>query len=402
MHDVIVVGAGPGGSATAHYLARRGLDVLLLDKSDFPRDKTCGDGLTPRALDVLADMGLLDEVVPAGNRAVGVTVIAPNGLSTSAPIPRKDGLPGYVLVVPRYTLDDAIRRRAVASGARFDSPVHVVDIQPDTDHVTVRGERGGESAAFKGRMAVVAAGANLKLLSRMGVLRRPPPLMLAARAYYEGVRGLDGRIHFHFDGVPLPGYGWVFPLSGSSANVGAGFFRVGWASRNVPDTPRQAFDAFVRSPAMQTRLSSARRAGPVKGFPLRVDFASAPTFAERTVFVGEAAGLVNPLTGEGIDYALESGRLAAEHLADLFAAGDFSRAGLEAYDRRLRQRFQRLFVFCSRMRDLYVNRLFLNRLVGIAGRRPELKMLLVNIALGNQDASEGVSLRTILKVIFAL
>lgn len=402
MHDVIVIGAGPGGSATAHYLARRGLDVLLLDKSDFPRDKTCGDGLTPRALDVLADMGLLDEVARAGSRATGVKIFAPNGLGVSAPIPRKDALPDYVLVVPRYALDDAIRRRAVASGARFQSPVHVVDVQPEADHVTVRGERGGRPAAFKGRMAVVAAGANLKLLSRMGVLRRPPPLMLAARAYFEGVRGLDEDIYFHFDGVPLPGYGWAFPLSESSANVGAGFFRVGWVSRNVPDTPRQAFDAFVRSPAMQRRLSSARRAGPVKGFPLRVDFASAPTFAERTVFVGEAAGLVNPLTGEGIDYALESGRLAAEHLAGMFSAGDFSRAGLEAYDRRLRQRFQRLFVFCSRMRDLYVNRLFLNRLVGIAGRRPELKMLLVNIALGNQDASEGVSLRTILKVIFAL
>jgi flavin-dependent dehydrogenase len=120
------------------------------------------------------------------------------------------------------------------------------------------------------------------------------------------------------------------------------------------------------------------------------------------MLVGEAAGLVNPLTGEGIDYALESGKLAAEHLVGMFAAGDLSRQALAAYDQLLRQHFQRLFVFCNAMRDLFVHRRYLNRLVKAATRYADLKTLLSNVVLGNQDVSAAVSLRTMLKTFLAL
>jgi len=400
MYDVVIVGAGPGGSAAAHYLARRGLDVLLLDKADFPRDKTCGDGLSPRALGVLDDMGMLSDVVRAGGRINGVDIVAPKGHSVSVPVPAQDGLPGYSLIVPRLILDNAIRERAVASGAQFQSPVRVTDVEAEGNSVVVKGEFRGRSVSFWGRIAIIATGASVKLLLRMGLLKQAPRMMLAARAYFEDMAGLSDYIQVRFDGVPLPGYGWVFPLSGSSANVGAGFFRTGLAARWAPDTPRQAFDAFVQTPSLQGMLARARRAGPVKGYPLRVDFATAPTVGERVLLVGEAAGLVNPLTGEGIDYALESGRMAAEHLVTGFASGDLSRQSLEAYDGRLRRRYQSLFVFCNRIRDVYMNPLLLNRVVSAAARRTDLKMLLTNIVLGNRDAPAGVSLRTILKVIF--
>lgn len=401
-HDVAIVGAGPGGSAAAYYLARQGLDVLLLDKADFPRDKTCGDGLTPRALGVLNDMGILDDVAQAGCRVQGVDIFAPKGHSVTVPIPPKAGLPGYSLIVPRLVLDNAIREQAVASGARFEGPIHVTDVEEDSTRVVVKGERRGRPVSFRARVAIIATGASVKLLLRMGILKQPPPMMLAARAYFEGVTGLTDHIHIRFDGVPLPGYGWIFPLSDSSANVGAGFFPVGPFAHRMPDTPREAFDGFVQSPPLQRMLARARRTGPIKGYPLRVDFAAAPTYGERTLLVGEAAGLVNPLTGEGIDYALETGRLAAGHLGQVFARGDLSRQDLEAYDHMLRQRFQSLFHFCNRMRDLYLNRLLLNRMVSAAARRSDLTMLLTNIVLGNEDAAEGASLRTVLKVIFPL
>jgi flavin-dependent dehydrogenase len=133
-----------------------------------------------------------------------------------------------------------------------------------------------------------------------------------------------------------------------------------------------------------------------------VDFATAPTFGERVLLVGEAAGLVNPLTGEGIDYALESGKLAAEYLVSMFAAGDLSRQALAAYDQLLRQHFQRLFVFCNTIRDVFVHRLYLNRLVKAATRYTDLRTLLSNVVLGNQDVSTAVSLRTMLRTFFAL
>src|SRR5437879_10900677 len=125
IRDVVVVGAGPGGSTAAHYLARNGLDVLLLDKSEFPRDKICGDGLTPRAVAVLHDMGVLNRLLAVGHRINGVEIHAPDGFSTAAPIPSQNGLPASMLVVPRVTLDNAIRERAVGSGAGFAGRAHV-------------------------------------------------------------------------------------------------------------------------------------------------------------------------------------------------------------------------------------------------------------------------------------
>lgn len=397
-HDVVIAGAGPGGSSAAHYLARSGLRVLLLDKADFPRDKTCGDGLTPRAVGMLHELGLLDDMLRAGRRIDRVEVVAPSGRSTSAPIRADGSRDHYTLIVPRLTLDHGLRDRAVASGAAFEGRTHVVGVQADAEGVIVRAERDGRPVSVRARMAVVATGANLKLLRAMGLVRKTPPMMLATRAYFEGLRGLGQPMQIRFDGVPMPGYGWVFPLSDSSANVGAGYFTTGWAWRR-PDTSRAAFDAFVQHPPVRALLEGARPAGPIRGYPIRVDFTTAPTFGERVLLLGEAAGLVNPMTGEGIDYALESGKLAAEHLAGMFARGDFSPRSHAKYDRLLRRRYQRLFRFCERVRGLCTNAPMLNRLVPLAERRADLKMLLVNIALGNQDVVRSVTPRMILGVL---
>ncbi len=397
-YDTIIVGAGPGGAAAAYYLAKQGLDVLLLDKFNFPRDKTCGDGLTPRALSVLDDMGLLNDLQRVGYRINKMEIRAPNGYSIIAPVPKIPDTPGYTLIVPRMILDNAICEWALASGATFQQ-VHVTGVEQAADGVVVKGERQGQTVSFKARMVIIATGANLKLLLRMGLLQQRPPMMLAARAYFEGVTGLSDRTHFHFDGVPLPGYGWVFPVSETSANIGVGFFGQGRARRRMPATPAKAFEAFIKTPPMQKILVDARQVGPVKGYPLRVDFATSPTFAERVMLVGEAAGLVNPLSGEGIDYALESGQIAARHLASMFATGDFSPESLAVYEQLLHQRFQRLFLFCNRTRDLCLNRPCLNWLVKTANRRPGLKMMLLSIVLGNQNVATRISPKTVLKAL---
>src|SRR5947209_9737494 len=117
IYDVVIVGAGPGGSAAAHYLSLQGFKVLLLDKFSFPRDKTCGDGLTPRALRVLDEMGILDELLHVGYRLNEVELTAPKGYSVVAPMPKKDGRTDYVLIVPRLILDNVILQRSLTSGA---------------------------------------------------------------------------------------------------------------------------------------------------------------------------------------------------------------------------------------------------------------------------------------------
>ncbi|MFN8499579.1 MAG: geranylgeranyl reductase family protein [Anaerolineae bacterium] len=384
--DIVIIGAGPGGSAAAYYLARRGLAVLLLDKADFPRDKTCGDGLTPRAVSVLKDMGLLDQLLQVGHRTPRLEIVAPLGHSVGSAIPQVGDWPAFTLVVPRLILDDLLLQKAVAAGAVFRGGTRVSRVETSSDGVTVYGARKDGTVEVRARAAIVATGASPTLLMEMGILKKTPAMMIASRAYFEDMQALKDEVYLTFEGVPLPGYGWVFPVSETSANIGAGLVRRSWTSRWRKETSAQAFQKFIATPTLKAMLDGARQVGPVKGYPLRMDFAQSPTYGERTLLVGEAAGLVNPLTGEGIDYALESGRIAAEHLAGLFEAGDFSQARFAEYDAILRQRFQRLFVFCDRVRATCLNPLLLNPLVAIANYRTDLKLRLIYAVLGLRGA----------------
>ena len=400
IYDVVIVGAGPSGSTTAHYLAKEGFNVMLLDKFDFPRDKTCGDGLTPRALHILDDMGILDTVNHVGQRSNKLELISPKGHTASALIPKKENLCDYLLVVPRLILDNIILECALASGASFQAPVRVTSIEQEGNTMLVKGEKRAKAITFRGRMVIHATGANTKLLLHTGILKKMPQMVLAARTYYDGITSIIDAAQFRIDNVPLPGYGWIFPVSDTSANVGIGLFRVGLASRWLPKNAHAAFDTFIQSPPLQKLLSGARQVGPIKGFPIRVDFARSPTFGERTMIIGEAAGLVNPVTGEGIDYGMESGKMAAEHLSHMFAVGDFSVKQLAAYDKQLRQRYQRLFVLCDKLRLLYLNSLFVNQVVRAVSRSEELMNLFLNIAVENQNANKGLAPSTIAKVLF--
>ncbi len=399
MYDVAIIGAGPAGSATAHYLAQRGVKVLLLDKADFPRDKTCGDGLTPRAVSVLHDMGLVEDLRRIGHVIRRFEVFAPNHRSTADTIAMSNDLPDFALVVPRLKLDDLLLRRAIRSGARFEPHAHVsamrVEASNGAPHVEIAGERDGRRVAFRARLAVIATGANTGLLLRAGILRAQPRVIVAARAYFENVRELTDVWMLRFDGAPLPGYGWVFPIASDAANVGVGYFR-----HDRRASALGFFESFRRSPAMRRLLEGATQAGPARGYPLREDFLTSPTFGERALLVGEAAGLVNPLTGEGIDYALESGRIAAEHAFAMLAQDDFTPQRLAAYDQALRERFQALFEFCTWVRRWCAHPAALNALVALANRRHDLRRKLTQVVLGGapvrRKLTAGRALRALL------
>jgi flavin-dependent dehydrogenase len=214
--------------------------------------------------------------------------------------------------------------------------------------------------------------------------------MLAARAYYRDGQH-DDRFELRFDHVPVPGYGWVFPLADGRLNAGVGYLPRRWHRT----TARAAFDTFVH-----TRLPTASQEGPVRGYPIRVDFLQSPTYAERTLLVGEAAGLVNPLTGEGIDYALESGEIAAEHIASMLSTGDFGR--LKQYDHQLRAQFGPVFRFCAQVRDWYCWPPLLNLLVPIANRRPDLRLLLTQVVLGEKRPATSGAAQTTVRLLRAL
>jgi geranylgeranyl reductase family protein len=397
MTDVLVVGGGPAGASTAHHLAQCGLDVMVLDRSEFPRDKTCGDALTPRAVRVVDDMGLLPELLAVGAPIRGYDVVAPNGRATHGAIPATPTTPDLALVVRRHELDARLLGRALRSGARLESGLTITGLEGSADRVRVWGERGGRTVSHQAPLAVLATGASMGLLRNSGILRALPRTMLAARAYVSNIPPAVARdrLQLRFDAAPLPGYGWIFPVAGDAANVGVGFF----PGRRSPATAAQAFERFVQAPAPRRLLWGGRLERPVKSYPIRVDFLTAPHVGQRLLLVGEAAGLVNPLTGEGIDYALESGQLAARRVATMFELGDFSSAQLALYDRELGEHFARLFRFCAQVRDWYLRAPLLNVLVSMANRRADLRGLLTNIVLGNEQASERGPARGLLKLL---
>jgi flavin-dependent dehydrogenase len=319
-------------------------------------------------------MGILNDVAHNACPVYGYEVVAPNGRATRAGLPKDSG----ALVIPRLQLDEIILRTALRSGARFEPRVNVSRVEPlpaGARAVTADGH------SFEARVAVIASGAAFGVLTRSGILRQTPTAMLAGRAYFEDLQSDVARMfQLRFDDAPLPGYGWVFPVGAHAANVGVGFL-----PRRKSVTAHHALDRFIGGAGLKTMLRGARQTGPMKGYPIRVDFLRSPTYAENTLLVGEAAGLVNPLTGEGIDYALECGKLAAEHVAAALDQDGFTPAAMHGYDRALRTRFERIFRFSEQVRDWYCKPPLLNMLVPLANARPELRQLLSSIVLGERE-----------------
>jgi geranylgeranyl reductase family protein len=373
-HDIAIVGAGPGGSAAAYFLARAGFDVALIDKATFPRDKTCGDGVSPRALHVLEQMGLLQSLTAQSFRINYLDLYAPNSTRCVATVPRMAGLPDYTLVVPRYVLDDAVRNRALEAGAT-PYQMEVTDAIRDNNG-RISGVRSLGSTV-SARLTIFATGATTRLLQQVGLLKHKPTLMVAARQYFENLPPFDDHLEFYFDHVALPGYAWLFPTSTTTANIGAGYL----GDRNT--SPRTMLETCYQThPRLRELLREAKPVGPIKGYPLRIDFPDSNHMVNGALALGEAIGLVNPFTGEGIDYALESGQIAAE---TIIAAKDFSEAGLSDYSRQLNARFRHMFVFLAHMRNLFYNTFMLNRLFGRGASVPYIRNTVMDVCFGDTD-----------------
>ena len=338
--DVVIVGAGPGGSAAAYWLAAAGADVLLVDKEHFPRSKPCGDGLTPRAVRMLEEMGMGDFLHHKGYVFRGIRLYAPDGHISEVKLSADTGTT-HGIVLPRIDLDDALRSRAVEVGARFLPGFHVVSPHRVSRKVAgVAGRWDGCPLILSAKLVILATGAIRAPLQAFGfpdnVLL---PTGLAWRGYATGVQGLDEYLEIHLFQDILPGYAWVFPTGQGTANIGVGIKLNGMNPNQGSRALKSAFQRFLQS----GRLKGAGLSGRPRGFPLLSAFPYLPTYAPGVLVVGEAAGLVDPFTGEGIALALESGRMAAQAAAEALRANDFCGKFLRRYDKRLRTLYERYF-----------------------------------------------------------
>lgn len=313
--EVLVVGAGPAGSAAAAWLARAGVDVVLADAEQFPRDKPCGDGLTPRAIAELQRLGLADQLATTapnwGLRAAGF------GQELYLPWPG-GSLPRYGAAVRRTELDDAIRQVALQAGARAFVG-RATGVQREGERITAI-DFAGAAARITCSHVVVADGARSQLGRVLGrQWHRSTAYGVAARAYVDSARSDDPWISSHLElrgesDEILSGYGWVFPLGDGTVNIGVGTLAT---DRHPADVNLRRLLAHYRSSQEDTWQLSGSLERPWSAL-LPMGGAVSGVAGPNWVLVGDAAGCVNPLNGEGIDYGLETGRLAAE----LYVNGD--------------------------------------------------------------------------------
>jgi geranylgeranyl reductase family protein len=341
---VLVVGAGPGGSATAYHLAAHGASVLMVDKATFPREKVCGDGLTPRGVRAIQKLGV-DPAEPGFVRIDALRTYGTDGVVIDLPWPRLHDFPGIGLVRTRYDFDNLLLKRAVKAGTTFRAGVEAK--RPVLDGGWVTGAvigQNGQAEDVRARFVVAADGASSRFASQAGVRRdETRPLGIAARRYYRTPRPQEPVFESFMnlwdgDGL-MPGYGWIFPLGDGLLNVGAGLLNTFKNFKEV--SARKVFDVFVRQLPEEWGIREENAAGPLLSGPLPMGMNRRPVSVPGMLLVGDAGGIVNPFNGEGIAYAMESGELAAELIVDAMARNRPAVANM--YPTLLQERYGRYF-----------------------------------------------------------
>ncbi len=401
IHDVVVVGAGPAGASCAYWLAEAGWDVAVVEKKHFPREKTCGDGLTPRAVRQLADMGL-EGALAGAHRYVGLRSLG-FGQVVELAWPEHPVYPSYGYTITRHDLDGLVAGRAAKAGAKLWEGTEAVapilanpgpppadrssrgnggvgraSVLPPCLGVTVRDTTSGATRAVRARYVVVTDGSNSRLGRALGTARRRDyPLGMALRGYFRSPRHDDPFIESHLDirdpgGTVVPGYGWIFPMGDGRVNVGVGLLSTAQRWKGVNTSA--LMDTFVSWAPKSWELSPETACGPPTGGKLPMGLAVGPRVGPNVVVAGDAGGSINPFNGEGIAYGYETGRLAAESVGAALAGG--GPASVLAYEQRLEDEYA----------DYYrVGRAFV-RLIS----HPQVMRACVSVGMRSETVMEGL------------
>lgn len=386
--DVAIVGGGPSGSAAAHYLATRGHSVLVCEKKAFPREKTCGDGLTPRAIKVLDDMGLGPEL-QTWERVRGLRVHAA-GRTLELDFPKLADWPNYGLVKPRKDLDQIVLNHAETAGAKVLYETQVKEpIFENGALVGFKARRGNDVEEIRAHFTVCAEGAATKFARSLGRERKLDyPMGFAIRQYFTSPMEQSGWFEGYLDikagPDALPGYGWVFPVGDGTVNVGVGLLSTfrGWRDVNL----HHLQDQFVATLPPDWEIDAGTVVSKPRAGRLFMGGSVWPPNGPGFIMVGDAAGMINPMNGEGIAYGYETGRIGGRHIDDALRAG--TSTSLETYTNDLKETYGPYYRLGRRFVKLIGSPAFMDRLVSV-GMRSKTAMSTALILMANLEDVHG-------------
>jgi len=322
--DVIVVGAGPGGSTCAAYLALAGVDVLLLDKEIWPREKPCGDGQTGVSFKFVKDLGIADELAAAGFKTKGASFTSPDHNRIDFDMGEASSY-----VTPRRLFDDMVRKRAIRAGAEMLQNAWVYDVIKEDGFVRgVRAKIDGEHVELRSKLVIGADGAHSIIAKKIGMFGDDDnDVAVVGRCYYEDV-DIPGYLEMHLDKNVLPGYVWIFPMRDGKANVGLGYNRKFYV--DVPDLQDTLDRWIVESPYGEC-LRGKRRIGEFRGWRIPYATGAYDNYVNGCMLIGDAGSLITPFTAEGIGPAMASGHMVSGTCQKALLSGDVSCNVLKEY-----------------------------------------------------------------------
>ncbi len=404
--QVIIVGGGPGGSSTGHFLAKSGVDVLILDRARFPRDKTCSEYMSPQASRVLELMNVLDAVENAGAaQLAGMRVHAPNGATIHGEFASDHGYHGHRdrgLAVRRTILDSLLLNRARSAGAKVEEGVRVTDVMRDSSgrvNGVVTADRDGNPVERRADLVIGADGLRSIVGRRLGLISASRwPRRIALVTHYSGVRGLGNLGEMHVD---RGGYCGVADVGNGLANV-AVVVPVSRAAEVAIDRTEFLESWLAERPALATMFANAKRETPVRATgPFATSAKRA--WACGAALVGDAADFFDPFTGEGIYAALRGGEILSEYAAESLRSADPARAddAMRAYEKARRAEFSGKWKVERMVGAAIAFPALINRAAGVLSRRRDMADILVGVVGDFVPAREVLRPGYLLNLMFA-
>ncbi|HED10945.1 MAG TPA: NAD(P)/FAD-dependent oxidoreductase [Caldithrix abyssi] len=377
-YDLIIVGGGPAGAAATLFAQKYDLSVLLIDKENFPRDKICGDAVSGKSMTILKELDLLEEASRLAHcRIDSILFGSPSGhqLSIGLSENRHLKMPGGLLI-KRKEFDALLFEKASRVADRVENGFKVTGLLWDEEE-TVCGVRGryGESGGtveFQGRLVLGADGFNSIVARKSGLYNHDPRhWVVALRQYYTGVQTRDNQIEIHYLRETQPGYFWIFPLAGGWTNVGVGMLHDTIKKEKID--LKRVLAAALENEVFKKRFAAAKPMEEPRGWNLPVGSLHRKNHGDGFMLLGDAAGLIDPFTGEGIGNALYSGKFAAETAFRALLRDDVSEESLKEYDYHLWKKLGNELSVSTRLQKVGRHQALLNFVIGKAERSEEVR-----------------------------